>query len=105
MAKPGVAMAAARPKIVARGLGKTFTDAETGAEVVAIGDIDCTIGEREFVSIIGPSGCGKSTFLYLVAGFEKLTSGSLMMDGHRSEERRVGKECVSTVRSRWSPYH
>src|SRR3546814_4477159 len=26
-------------------------------------------------------------------------------DGSRSEERRVGKECVSTCRSRWSPYH
>src|SRR3546814_15552820 len=26
-------------------------------------------------------------------------------DGQRSEERRVGKECVSTCRSRWSPYH
>src|SRR3546814_1068898 len=26
-------------------------------------------------------------------------------DGTRSEERRVGKECVSTCRSRWSPYH
>src|SRR3546814_2265510 len=26
-------------------------------------------------------------------------------DGERSEERRVGKECVSTCRSRWSPYH
>src|SRR3546814_2654618 len=25
--------------------------------------------------------------------------------GKRSEERRVGKECVSTCRSRWSPYH
>src|SRR3546814_3344854 len=25
--------------------------------------------------------------------------------GYRSEERRVGKECVSTCRSRWSPYH
>ena len=25
--------------------------------------------------------------------------------GTRSEERRVGKECVSTCRSRWSPYH
>src|SRR3546814_2961479 len=25
--------------------------------------------------------------------------------GSRSEERRVGKECVSTCRSRWSPYH
>src|SRR3546814_3108907 len=26
-------------------------------------------------------------------------------DRYRSEERRVGKECVSTCRSRWSPYH
>src|SRR6058998_2541348 len=26
-------------------------------------------------------------------------------DGHRSEERRVGKECSSPCRSRWSPYH
>src|SRR3546814_6288675 len=26
-------------------------------------------------------------------------------EGYRSEERRVGKECVSTCRSRWSPYH
>src|SRR3546814_11571730 len=26
-------------------------------------------------------------------------------DEFRSEERRVGKECVSTCRSRWSPYH
>src|SRR3546814_7075995 len=26
-------------------------------------------------------------------------------NGKRSEERRVGKECVSTCRSRWSPYH
>src|SRR3546814_11764779 len=26
-------------------------------------------------------------------------------DAKRSEERRVGKECVSTCRSRWSPYH
>src|SRR3546814_4748193 len=27
------------------------------------------------------------------------------VEAHRSEERRVGKECVSTCRSRWSPYH
>src|SRR3546814_16280059 len=31
-------------------------------------------------------------------------SGTTSMAG-RSEERRVGKECVSTCRSRWSPYH
>src|SRR3546814_16494139 len=29
----------------------------------------------------------------------------LVASGKRSEERRVGKECVSTCRSRWSPYH
>src|SRR3546814_10211752 len=32
------------------------------------------------------------------------SSGSAVGSG-RSEERRVGKECVSTCRSRWSPYH
>ena len=31
---------------------------------------------------------------------QKIQTGEL-----RSEERRVGKECVSTCRSRWSPYH
>src|SRR3546814_19258715 len=30
---------------------------------------------------------------------------ALLYAGARSEERRVGKECVSTCRSRWSPYH
>src|SRR3546814_11855522 len=30
---------------------------------------------------------------------------SFEIAGNRSEERRVGKECVSTCRSRWSPYH
>src|SRR3546814_3809156 len=31
--------------------------------------------------------------------------GIEIVEPHRSEERRVGKECVSTCRSRWSPYH
>lgn len=44
-------------------------------------DITCTIHDREFVAIIGPSGCGKSTFLYLIAGFEKHTGGSLTING------------------------
>src|SRR3546814_16150578 len=34
---------------------------------------------------------------YSMFGFQRV--------GDRSEERRVGKECVSTCRSRWSPYH
>src|SRR3546814_162362 len=34
-----------------------------------------------------------------------LTGGAGLVSLGRSEERRVGKECVSTCRSRWSPYH
>src|SRR3546814_12410449 len=39
---------------------------------------------------------------------DKMLQGRLFSYGdtqRRSEERRVGKECVSTCRSRWSPYH
>src|SRR3546814_4319311 len=39
------------------------------------------------------------------AGFRRIFSGWLFKNAPRSEERRVGKECVSTCRSRWSPYH
>src|SRR3546814_18655086 len=34
-----------------------------------------------------------------------LDAARFLHDGGRSEERRVGKECVSTCRSRWSPYY
>src|SRR3546814_14411315 len=44
-----------------------------------------------------------------VAGFDMRCAAVESRDAsipvHRSEERRVGKECVSTCRSRWSPYH
>src|SRR3546814_2295715 len=36
---------------------------------------------------------------------DDLVLGAAGIAGERSEERRVGKECVSTCRSRWSPYH
>src|SRR3546814_14690068 len=36
---------------------------------------------------------------------ERLTAFYAQRPDLRSEERRVGKECVSTCRSRWSPYH
>src|SRR3546814_14277748 len=41
-----------------------------------------------------------------VAAFDERVRNQLgVLLGDRSEERRVGKECVSTCRSRWSPYH
>jgi|SRR5690606_3116580 len=61
-------------KIVAQNVSMRFGD------VLAIRDATCTIREREFVAIIGPSGCGKSTFLYLIAGFEEITGGTIKVN-------------------------
>ncbi|MEO5760256.1 MAG: ATP-binding cassette domain-containing protein [Mesorhizobium sp.] len=36
--------------------------------MTALSDVDLTIGEGDFVSLLGPSGCGKSTALRLIAG-------------------------------------
>src|SRR3546814_15154362 len=41
----------------------------------------------------------------LLALRRSLAEGGAVPASARSEERRVGKECVSTCRSRWSPYH
>src|SRR3546814_17982556 len=38
-------------------------------------------------------------------GADRAAEADALRCGIRSEERRVGKECVSTCRSRWSPYH
>src|SRR3546814_16769658 len=38
-------------------------------------------------------------------GIVLVTAAAWVFYGQRSEERRVGKECVSTCRSGWSPYH
>jgi len=60
---------------------KLFRDERTGRTVEAIQSLDLEVAEREFVVLIGPSGCGKSTFLYMCAGFETPTTGTLLYDG------------------------
>jgi putative ABC transport system ATP-binding protein len=44
-------------------------------------DVDISIGEGEFVSVMGPAGSGKSTLLYNISGMDKATSGSIMFCG------------------------
>src|SRR3546814_6361827 len=48
---------------------------------------------------------GHATLLAAVSGAAQRWSALLRERDTRSEERRVGKECVRTCRSRWSPYH
>ena len=44
--------------------------------------ISLTIGQGEAIGMVGPSGSGKSTLLMVLAGLEKMSSGSLHIDGH-----------------------
>ena len=47
----------------------------------ALRDIDLTIFEGEFFSLLGPSGCGKTTLLRTIAGFEGVSEGAVMIGG------------------------
>jgi spermidine/putrescine transport system ATP-binding protein len=48
---------------------------------IAVNNINLTIEEGEFFSFLGPSGCGKTTLLRMIAGFERPSSGQLIIDG------------------------
>ena len=50
-------------------------------EHVAVDGIDIEMPPGEFFTLLGPSGCGKTTTLRMIAGFERPTSGRIMLDG------------------------
>ena len=50
-------------------------------ETVALADVNITIGEGEFISIMGPSGCGKSTLLNLMGLLDAPTRGTVQING------------------------
>ena len=60
-----------------------LTDVEKvyGGTVKVLSDINLDIKTGELIVFVGPSGCGKSTLLRMVAGLEKITGGTLEIDG------------------------
>jgi multiple sugar transport system ATP-binding protein len=59
-----------------------------------LSDIDLSIPDGEFLTLVGPSGCGKSTLIRIIAGLEPQSAGSIRIDGAsidhlRPHERRV----------------
>jgi putrescine transport system ATP-binding protein len=66
---------AAAPFLQIRHIIKQFDD------VFAVDDVSLNIHKGEIFALLGSSGCGKSTLLRMLAGFEKPTSGQILLEG------------------------
>jgi len=63
----------------------------------AVSDLDLSVHEGEFFSLLGPSGSGKTTTLRMIAGFERPTVGRVKLGGSDVTTRPPYKRDVSTV--------
>ena len=52
-----------------------------GEAFTALKDVSISVERGEFFTLLGPSGCGKTTLLRSIAGFNQLTSGSILIEG------------------------
>jgi spermidine/putrescine transport system ATP-binding protein len=65
--------------------------------VVALDDVSLEIRDNEFFTLLGPSGCGKTTLLRLIAGFEEVSGGTILLFGEEIEGLPPNKRPVNTV--------
>lgn len=65
----------ATPYVQIEGVTKSYD------EVTPLKNISLSVYKGEFFSLLGSSGCGKTTLLRILAGFEKPTSGKILIDG------------------------
>ncbi|MCI0636429.1 MAG: ABC transporter ATP-binding protein [Actinobacteria bacterium] len=77
-------------KIEVRNVHKVFPTKK--GEINVLDGVSVDVRAGEFYAIVGPSGCGKSTLLNCMAAFEKISSGSIRIDGQevvRPDPKRV----------------
>jgi NitT/TauT family transport system ATP-binding protein len=61
-------------------------------DVRAIKDVDLTVEDGEFLTVVGPSGCGKTTLLRTVGGLQEPTTGSVRVNGATTDAARSNAE-------------
>ena len=69
-----------KPLLEIRGVSKKFGD------FTAVNNVDLDIYQGELFCLLGGSGCGKTTLLRMLAGFEKPSSGQILIDGQDMSE-------------------
>ena len=65
--------------------------------VTVIEDLSLEVKKGEFVTLLGPSGCGKTTILRMIGGFEKPTSGELLLNGKDISSLPPNERPINTV--------
>ncbi len=75
-----------------------------GNDKNSVTDFNLQIEEKEFIAFVGPSGCGKSTTLRMIAGFEDITSGELLIGNNRMNETAPADRGISMVFQNYALY-
>lgn len=75
-----------------------------GADRNTVDGFNLNIEEKEFIAFVGPSGCGKSTTLRMVAGFEEITGGELLIDGKKVNETAPKDRGIAMVFQNYALY-
>lgn len=88
---------AKQASIELKNLTKEYVTHEGTGTFLAVDHINVNIGSGEFVTLLGPSGCGKTTTLRMIAGFESVSGGDILLDGIRINEMTPDKRDSSMV--------
>ncbi len=75
-----------------------------GGSIEVLRDINLEIKTGELIVFVGPSGCGKSTLLRMIAGLEKISSGTLEIDGIRVNDMPASQRGIAMVFQSYALY-